>query len=217
MKMGRLTSAILIFISVSIILTGGCSSGESYVQEGYNFSNARKVAILDVTGAVINQAAQNQIADFFVMELMKKGFAPVERTQVQALLEEQNFQATDVTSQQGMAKAGEVLNVPAVMIINIPEFGDTMSFTAKMLEVQTASIIWVGSGEGSTGKWLSTIGGAAAGAAAGAAVSGDDDQVIGAVAGGALGGVAGHALAPKKAKQARKVITKICESLPSIR
>lgn len=201
-------------LTVSLLLTSGCASGESYVQEGYDFGKAKEVAIVNVTGALANPAAQNQIADFFLMELMKRGYSPVERERVQALLEEQQFQASDVTSQQDMAKAGEILNVPAVMLINIPEFGEDMSFTAKMLEVETGSIIWIGSGEGSTGKWLSTIGGAAVGAAAGSAVSGKDDRVIGAVAGGALGGVAGHALAPKKAKQARKVIAKICESLP---
>jgi len=214
--MKKLTlTLIALFITASLVLVGGCASGESYVQEGYDFSKARKVAVVNVTGALANPAAQNQIADLFTMELMKKGYAPVERKQVQDLLEEQQFQASEVTTQQDMAKAGKFLNVPAVMVINIPEFGENMSFTAKMLEVETGSIIWIGSGEGSTGKWLSTIGGAAAGAAAGAAVSGEDDKTVGAIAGGALGGVAGHALAPKKAKQARKVISKICESLPS--
>lgn len=216
--MRKLTlTLITVLITAALILVSGCASGESYVQEGYNFGKAREVAVVNVTGALSNPAAQNQIADFFTMELMKKGYAPVEREQVQDLLEEQEFQASDVTSQQDMAKAGEVLNVPAVMVINIPEFGENMSFTAKMLEVETGSIIWIGSGEGSTGKWLSTIAGAAAGAAGGAAVSGEDDRAIGAIAGGALGGVAGHALAPKKAKQARKVISKICESLPPAR
>jgi len=198
-----------------VLLVGGCSSGKGYFRADYDFSNVDKVAVVDVIGDVRGESAKNQISDFFVMELLKKGYAPVERAQVQVLLKEQKFQSTDITTAEGAAQAGKILNVPAVLVVNIPNFGDEMSLTAKMVDVEDGSILWMGSGTGKTGRALSTVAGAAVGAGAGAAVVGEDDREVGAVVGGVLGGVAGHALSPQKAAQAQKVIEKVCKTLPS--
>jgi len=201
---------------ISLVLVGGCSSGESFVKAGYDFGKLDKVAVLSVTGQVRGSAVKNQIADFFAMELLKKGYTPIERTQIQKVLEEQKFQATDVTTDQGAARAGRILNVPTVFMVNVPTFKEKIDMTAKMIDVEDGTILWMGSGEGDTGKTLSTIAGAAVGAVAGVLVSGDEssNKTIGGVAGGVAGGVIGRALSPQKAKQAKKVIGKICESLP---
>lgn len=205
-------------VVIAVMLIGGCSSGESYVKAGYDFTRLDKIAIVDVQGDISSEPAKNQIADFFGMELLKKGFEPVERAQVQTLLKEQKFQTSGLTSQEGAAKAGRILNVPAVLVVNIPNFGEQMSMTAKMIDVETAGILWMGSGSGKTQKTLSTIFGAAAGAGAGAtagaAVGGKDSTVIGGVAGGVLGGVAAHELSAQKAEKAQQVIKKICKGLP---
>jgi hypothetical protein len=208
--------AVLVFgLLVVGLMVSGCATGESYFRAGYDFSRVEKIAVIDVVGDVRSEAAKNQISDFYVMELLRKGYAPVERSQVQALLDEQDFQATDITSTEDAARAGRILNVPTVLIVNIPDFGDQMSMTAKMVDVEDGSILWMGSGTGRTQRLLGTVVGAAAGAGAGAAVAGSDDAGTGAVVGGVLGGVAAHELAPQKAEQARKVVRQICKSLPS--
>ena len=199
---------------IAVLLIGGCSSGESYVRAGYDFAELDKVAVVDVSGAVEGEPAKNQIGDFFAMELLKKGYTPVERIQVQSLLREQQFQATEVTSAKGAAGAGRILNVPTVLLVNIPTYKEEMSITAKMINVEDGSILWMGSGSGKTGKTLSTVFGAAAGAGVGAAVSGKDDKLLGGIVGGVLGGAAGRALSPQQAKQARRIIKKMCMSLP---
>lgn len=212
----------MIYILLAAIAVSGCgcasSKGESFRRAGFDFGQVRKVAIVEVTGAVRGEKVKNQVADFFAMELLKKGYAPVERSKVQNLLEEQKFQASDVTTTEGAAKAGSILNVPAVILVNIPEADEDINMTAKMVNVEDGSILWIGSGSGSTGRTLSTIVGAAAGAAAGAALGGEDtsDRVAGGVIGGVLGGVAGHALSPKEAEQVHKVIKKVTENLPEI-
>ncbi|MHC4855642.1 MAG: CsgG/HfaB family protein [Planctomycetota bacterium] len=192
----------------------GCSTAESYYQKGYDFSQVDKVAVVDVIGPVGGEAAKNQIADFFVMELLKKGYQPIERSQVQILLNEQKFQASDITSRDSVARAGEILNVPVVLFVNVPKFKESFSLTAKMVDVENGSILWIGSGEGTTGKTLATIAGAAAGAVIGVATTGSDDQVLGGIAGGVLGGAAGNLLTPSQEKAVRKVTTKICNTLP---
>ena len=204
---------------LAALMVGGCATGkgESYSKVGFNFAEIEKVAILEVSGAASGDAVKNQVGSFFEMELIKKGYSPIERSKVQALLKEQEFQASDITSNTGAAKAGNILNVPAVMLINIPTYKEKMNMTAKMIDTEDGAILWVGSGSGSTGQTLSTILGAAAGAGVGVAVAGGDssDKAVGGIAGGILGGVAGHALSPQQAEQVQKVIKKVCENLPS--
>jgi len=204
----------LFLLTASIVFFMGCTSGESQFRAGYDFSKVNKVAVIDVLRAVHGEAVKNQIGDFFVMELLKKGYAPVERAQVQSLLNEQDFQASDITSSEGVAKVGEILNVPAVLIINIPNYDEEMSMTAKMVDVEDGSILWMGSGSGSTGRLLGTIVGGTAGAIAGGAIAGEGNEAVGAIAGGVLGGVAGQAMSPQESTKAQEIVKKLCRSLP---
>ncbi|MHC4168316.1 MAG: hypothetical protein ACYSWQ_15290 [Planctomycetota bacterium] len=209
---------VCICILSAALFVGGCASqkGESFALAGFNFAELDQVAIIEVTGQVRGDTVKNQIATFFEMELMKRGYSPILRSEVQALLKEQEFQASDITSRTGAAEAGRVLNVPAVMIVNIPKYKEEMTMTAKMVDVETARIVWIGEGSGTTGKTFATIAGAVAGAAAGAVVAGGDssDRAAGAVIGGVLGGVAGQALSPQQSEQVKKVIAKVCEEMP---
>jgi hypothetical protein len=203
---------------LTVVVASGCASqkGESYSKVGFNFGSLDKIAVLNVSGAVRGDAAKNQIADFFNMELIRRGYTPVERSEVQKLLKEQDFQASDITSDADAAKAGRILNVSAVLLVNIPTYKEEMNMTAKIVDVQDGSILWAGSAFGSTGKTLSTIVGAAAGAAAGAVIAGGDtrDRVAGGVIGGILGGVAGNALSPQQAEQVQKLVKKLCKDMP---
>jgi hypothetical protein len=201
---------------IALLLIGGCSSGESYVKAGYDFTRLSKIAIADVQGDVSGEAAKNQIAGFFELELLKRGYMPIERAQVQSLLDEYEFQASDLTTDEGAARVGRIMNVPVVLVVNIPNFGEEMSMTAKMIDIEDGSVLWAASGLGSTGRTLATILGAAGGAAAGVAVAGgdSDDRAIGGIAGGVLGGVAGRELSPQKEQKAREMIKKMCKSLP---
>lgn len=201
-------------------LVAGCASskGESYAVVGYDFGAINKVAITSVTGQVHGDAAKNSVSNLFTMELMKKGYAVIERADVQKLLKEQEFQASAITSNQDAARAGQILNVPAVIMINIDKYtNEKIEMTAKMVEVEDGMILWIGNGSGTTGRAGATALGAVAGAVLGGTVAGDSssDRLLGAVIGGAAGGAAGYALSPEQRAQVQKVITKVCESLPS--
>jgi len=200
---------------VSLVLLSGCTSGEGYYRKDYDYSNVQKIAVVDVIGPVGGEAARNQIADFFAMELLKKGYSPIERAQVHVLLKEQEFQASAITSSEDAAKAGRILNVPAVLIVNVPKFGEDIQMTAKMVNVEDGSILWMSTGKGKGGKTLGTIVGAAAGAIIGYAATGEDDKVLGAIGGGVAGGAAGNLLTPDEAEKMLEIIRKVCETLPS--
>lgn len=212
--------AVWIGVLLSAVAAAGCASSEAESQAvvGYDFGKIDKIAVVEVTGRVYSDAVKNQISNLFTMALMKKGYTFIERQKVQTLLKEQEFQASDLTTDVGAANAGQILNVPAVMMIDIPKYkGEKMDMSAKLIDVENGTILWMGTGSGSTGKTLATVGGAIAGAAAGAVLAGGDssDRVVGGVIGGVVGGVAGNALSPSQEKQVKKVVAKVVKDFPS--
>ncbi len=212
--------AVWISVLLTVVAAAGCASSEAESQAvvGYDFGKIDKIAIVEVTGRVYGDAAKNKISNLVTMALMKKGYAFIERREVQALLKEQQFQASDMTTESGAAKAGQFLNVPAVMLIDIPKFkSGKIDMTAKLVDVENGTILWMGSGSGSTNKTLGTIAGAAAGAAIGAVVAGGDssDRWLGAAVGAAAGGMTGYALTPSEEKQVMKVVKKVVKGFPS--
>jgi len=198
---------------IAVLVIGGCSSGrvESQFGAGYNFSKIDKVAIVAVEGSVKSELAKNQIADLFAMEFLKKGYAPVEQINVRALLEGQKFQTSELTTEAGAAEAEKIPNVPAVLIISIPHFDDEIAMTAKLVDIQDGTLLWLGSGSSKTGGFL----GLGSLWGAGSAVSSETNNLFGGVAGGVLGGAADSALSPQETKQAHRIIKRMCRTLPS--
>ncbi len=203
---------VVYMLVIAILFAGGCSSGrgQSFSRVGFNFSTIDKVAIVAVEGTLRSELAKNQIADLFAMELLKKGYAPKERSSVDAVLREQGFQASELITEAGAAEAGKILNVPAVLIINVPHFGDEIFISAKMVDIEDGSILWLGSGSGKTGGFGSLWG-------AGDAVSSEEDALFGGIgiAGGVLGGAEDLPLSPKEVERAQRIIRKMCSTLPS--
>jgi hypothetical protein len=115
-----------------VLALTGCSSGflslsdpsESYIRAGYDFSKVEMVAIVDVVGAVDSEVAKNQVAEYFTAQLLKKGYAPIERQRAQGLLSQQGFSTDRVHPELYAVEAGQTLQVPVVMLISIPSFGD---------------------------------------------------------------------------------------------
>lgn len=204
----------------TVLLASGCQTqqGESFVLAGYDFSQVSRVAVLQPTGDVYGTAVKNQIAGFFEQELMRKGYECIERSQIDRIMKEHEFQASGITSAEGAVQAGRILNVPVVMLVSVPKFDEKISVNAKMVRVEDGVILWSGDGYGRTGKGLNTLLGGALGAAAGAAVAGGDsrDRTVGAVIGGAAGAVAGNALSPEVEQQFKKIIREnVCKDLPA--
>ncbi|MBW7988588.1 MAG: hypothetical protein FVQ84_00990 [Planctomycetes bacterium] len=202
---------VINLLIIAILFIGGCASGraESHSRAGYNFSMIDSVAIVAVEGALQGQAAKNQIAEYFEMELLKKGYAPKEWSNIAAALEEEEVQPSDLNTEAGVAKAAEIINVPAILIVNIPHFGDEIFITAKMVDVADGSVLWIGSGSTKTGGWLGLGSGWGAGAR-------QENELFGGVPGGVMGGgVAVHALSPQEAEQVQRLIRRMCNTLPS--
>ncbi len=205
-----------VFIStiLAALLVGGCFTrgGRSYVRAGFDFDQLDMIAVVDVVGAVGGEEIKNQIADFFTMELLDKGYAPIERPQIISVLEEQNFKAESLTAEAEAVEIGRFLQLPTVLIVNVPNFGEEMRITAKLMKVRDSSVLWMGSSSGKTGRSLSKFSESSFGGVADIGIFGG---------GGRAGGIdvfdpmVGQALSPKEAKKIQGIVKKACKSLPS--
>lgn len=208
--------ALVTTVLLAIIV--GCSSrgGESSFRVGYDFGTLDKVAVVAVEGSLKSDVARDQVADIFAMELLRKGYAPVGRSQVKALLKERKLESADLATVEAATEAGMILGVPAVLVIEIPHFGKETSITAKMINVEDGSILWLGRGSGKGKGFLSTISGAfkLEEPKTGAGIGGQEEEVLAGVAGEVLGVPAGGVLSPEEAQKTQEIIQKMCKSLP---
>jgi hypothetical protein len=155
----RILSTVLMFTAVCMM--AGCrsngTSGESCIRAGFDFSTLDLVAVVDVSGAVESESVKDQISDAFLKQLLTKGYGPVGRQLVKRQLVESNAQLDDLKGEPYAIEAGRILKVPAVLTIQVPNFGEETNLTAKIIEVSTGGALWVGSGavRKHSGAWWS--------------------------------------------------------------
>ena len=197
-------------LAIALLLISGCrSQQESSFRSGYDFSAVNKVAIVSVDGVVPSEVAKDEIADFFAIELLDHGYAPMGRAQVRATLAEKetNNEIADLTTPEGAVAAGLLLDVPAVLTVRIPHFGKEISITATMIDVEDSSILWLANNKGSGGGGFSSMFGSKS------QVS-EEERLLGPLMGDVMG-VSNEPLAPEDAERAQRIIKKMCRSLPT--
>jgi len=197
-------------LAIALLLISGCrSQQESSFRTGYDFSAVNKVAIVSVEGVVPSEVAKDEIADFFAIELLEHGYAPMGRAQVRATLAEQetNNEIADLTTPEGAVAAGLLLDVPAVLTVRIPHFGKEISITATMIDVEDSSILWLANNKGSGGGGFSSMFGSKS------QVS-EEERLLGPLMGDVMG-MSNEPLAPEDAERAQRIIKKMCRSLPA--
>lgn len=201
---------VLNTLVIAVLLIGGCRTPqESSFRAGYDFSSVNTVAIVSVEGALPSEAAKDEIADFFAIELLERGYAPMGRAQVRASLAEQETEdeITDLTTPEGAVEAGLALDVPAVLTIKIPHFGDEISISATMIDVEDRSILWLATDTGRGGGRFSSVFGSKSG-------GGKNEGLLGPVMGDVLGST-DEPLSPQDAERAQRIVKNMCRSLPT--
>ena len=149
---------LIYVLTISALCISGCVSNSGSYGSGFHFSNIDKIAIVDVGGKVYDVAAKDQIADLFAMELLDKGYAPIRLAQVRAKIKtiEAMNGPEDVNipslPQDAYANIGQILQVPAVLVVNIPYFEEEIIVTAQLFDVKDGSVLWMQKASGRTGQ-----------------------------------------------------------------
>lgn len=200
---------------ITALVAGGCIAGRgNSFRSSYDFNNVEKIAIVAIEGSVKSETAKDQIADFFASELLDNGFAPIARAQVRAALRDQNLEAENLSSIEASTEVGAILKVPVVMVIEIPRFQDKVTMTAKLIDVEDGSIIWMGKSSGSAGR--RSVSGTLAGVftgTGGSSRSNEYDLANSPIA-ELFGGEVNAALTPEEEQKIQRIVRDICSTLP---
>ena len=161
----------------------------------------------------------DKLSTSLAIKAMKEGafdyvIKPLELAQVRALLAEQQLEVADLTTAEAAAETGRILNVPAVLVVSIPHVGEEISMTAKIVDVEDGSFLWMGSGSGKSGGTLGEMFGFIPGVGGEPEEAGAGDEMFTEVMGGVFGEMADRALSPAEERHVRQLVRKICRSLP---
>lgn len=203
---------------IGLVLLGTASCGltrasqKSSFRVGYDFSGVNKVAIVAVQGALKSEGAKDEIAEFFAIELLEQGYAPVGRPQVRASLADLASEGKgdsqealkNLTTNEAAVQVGRMLKVPAVLTVSIPHFDEEMTLTATMIDVEDGSILWLANG---TGKGAGMFG-------LGGSKTSRNEQMLGGLMADE-GGTSSAPLTVDEAKRAQRIVKSMCRSLPS--
>jgi len=220
MVCSRTTANALILLAVLVLLSACASvSGSGDYNRTYDFSAIERTAVVSVDG-IGGDAARDQIASMYNQALLGLGYSPIERSQIDQVLEEQDFSRSQVTTASGAAEVGRILNVDSVVLVNLPEFGETMSMSAQMVDVTDGTILWSASGTARTGADMTRRAGQLLGAIGGGILGaeiGDDSTgaVVGGVGGAVGGDIVGEALSKQRQEQAAVLIDRLTLTLPA--
>jgi hypothetical protein len=196
---------------MSTLLMSGCISGTGSYQSNYDFSSIEKVAIVSVEGEVTSEAAQNQIANFFAMELLDKGYSPITLSQVKVKVRAVEEElGVNLSQPEAQTDIGKALNVPAILVVDTPYYNEEIFIIAQIIDVRDDSIIWMDRKSGKTGR--SSVGGFYEG-------NGDDflmDPLLMFTKPPEIGQEQPErALTPDEAEKIERIISRVCRSLPS--
>ncbi len=138
----------VLLLALVVGLTG-CSSyygtpANSYLRMGYDLSQVDQIGIVSVFGAVQSGAIRMQIEDAFTAQILQKGYAPVGSEFLIRQLVQIQFDGTEMSPEVFAVEAGRALAYSTMLIVNVTNFSDEISVTAKLLDAESGSFVWIG-------------------------------------------------------------------------
>lgn len=102
--------------------------------------SAQRVAVLDFNaGTGVSQADVDGISSIFNTYFSPKGYTLVERTSIDRVIDEQNFQRGKMTQSQ-MVRVGEILNVSKVVIGDVNVVMGQYNVDVRVVNVESGTI-----------------------------------------------------------------------------
>lgn len=103
--------------------------------------NAQKIAVMQfAAGSGVNQEEVNGISSMFLTFFKPDGFKIIERTEVDRVITEQNFQKGNLTEKE-MARLGNILNLQYLVLGDINLVQNQYNVDTRVIDVETARII----------------------------------------------------------------------------
>jgi TolB-like protein len=126
-----------------------------------SFSQQIKVAILDFenTSGIakydgLGKAMSSMLITDIEANVSAKRLQLVERTQIQKILKEQNFQSSSAVDKNTAVKAGKILGVKYLLVGDIYILNDVLVLNARLTDAETGNIKFSKKQEGKLSTWL---------------------------------------------------------------
>lgn len=127
----------------------------------YSISQNIRVAILDfenVSGNIkydgLGKAMSSMLISDIEANVSPKRLQLVERTQIQKVLKEQNFQVSGSVDKNTMVQAGKILGVSYLLIGDVYVLNDQLIINARLTNSETGDILFSRKQEGKIIDWL---------------------------------------------------------------
>jgi hypothetical protein len=127
----RFTPNIALLVSVAFGFSS-CATPHSAVSPNFSPEKYSRVAVMaNAEQNGVNPGVLRRMEDEFTMELIRKGYSVVSRSDVQRVINEIQFQNSGLTdSAQQAAKIGKILNVPGFVLVAVNNVEDKNHYVA---------------------------------------------------------------------------------------
>lgn len=198
----------LVALLIPALLAVACSGPkvEETLRADFDASRYQRVAVVGTTSGGSTQA----LVDEFLLRMLGKGIDVVDSSTADAAAQKLGLGESSFGSAGHRAKVGRELDVQGMLVINYASDGKLVLVNAKLFDVESGDLAWMGSGEGTVNAGMAGVAGAVVGAGIGYKLGGGG----GAAVGGIVTGRAAGELAPKALETAKEVVNMLVGKLP---
>lgn len=140
--------ALILFV-LSLL---GCKGPMSYMHPSADFTYIKRVAIAPLMNLTTDKFADDRVMNVVATEILRRGvFDVVEFGEVEKVLREEGLKEDKLVSKNIAARAGKRLNIEAMIIGSVMEYGVSrvggsslpeVSITLKLVDVSSYTILW---------------------------------------------------------------------------
>lgn len=139
---------ILLFFLFSL----GCKGPMTYINPSVDFSYIKRVAIAPIINLTNDKFAGEKVVNVVATEILRRGvFDVVEFGEVSKVLREEGMKPDNLVNKQLAARAGKRLNIEAILIGSVMQYGVSniggssfpeVSISLKLVDVNSYTILW---------------------------------------------------------------------------
>lgn len=130
----------------------GCKGPMTYINPSVDFSYIKRVAIAPIINLTNDKFAGEKVVNVVATEILRRGvFDVVEFGEVSKVLREEGMKPDNLVSKQLAARAGKRLNIEAILIGSVMQYGVSniggssfpeVSISLKLVDVNSYTILW---------------------------------------------------------------------------
>ncbi|MBU3980265.1 MAG: CsgG/HfaB family protein [Proteobacteria bacterium] len=139
---------VILFILFSL----GCKGPMTYLNPSVDFSYIKRVAVAPIINLTNDKFAGEKVMNVVATEILRRGiFDIVEFGEVSKVLREEGMKPDNLVDKQLAARAGKRLNIEAVIIGSVMQYGVSniagssfpeVSISLKLVDVNSYTILW---------------------------------------------------------------------------